>query len=127
MDSDRATPATKGDIDDLRRETKEQIADLRTEMKEQIADLRTDMTAMKEEIAMVRSEMHHIYDELRETIHDGQTSLLQAFYSFAQSNQTRLTDSEREAATLKERMAIYEQRLTDLERKVNFPQQPPQA
>lgn len=124
MDSDRATPATRGDIDDLHRETKEQIADLHTEVKQQITDLRTEM---KEQIDMVRSEIHHIYDDLRETIHDGQTNLLQAFYSFAQSNQTRLTESERETATLKERMALYEQRLFDLERKVNFPQQPPQA
>jgi polyhydroxyalkanoate synthesis regulator phasin len=124
MDNDRNVPATKGDIADLRAEVKEDITALRTEVKEQITVLRSEMT---EQGAMIRSEMQHTFDDLKETIHDAQTALLQAFYSFAESNQMRLTQAEKDAAVLKERMALYEQRLTDLERKVKFPNHPPQA
>jgi hypothetical protein len=57
MDNDRNAPATKGDIADV-----------------------------KQEIAMVRSEMQHSFDHLTETMRDGQTELLKAFYGYTQSN-----------------------------------------
>ena len=50
--------------------------------------------ATKADIAMLRSEMQHLHDALIERIDDRETKLLQAFYSFAQSNQTRLATVE---------------------------------
>jgi len=85
-----------------------------------------DVVGLKQDIAMIRSEMQHTYDALIERMTDNQTGLLKAFYSFAESNQTRLTETERESAALKERIGILERRLTDVERKVNFPNSPTQ-
>jgi hypothetical protein len=59
MDNDRNTPATKGDLEDLR------------------GELRT-------EISMLRSEMHHSVDDLKQTLRDSQTELLKVFYNYAQ-------------------------------------------
>ncbi|MDR3699622.1 MAG: hypothetical protein P4L56_08315 [Candidatus Sulfopaludibacter sp.] len=81
---------------------------------------------LDEKIEMLRNEVHHGYDDLKDVLRDNETKLLQAFYGFAQSNQERLTQQERDAAALKERLAIFERRLMDLERKVNFPGFPPQ-
>jgi aminopeptidase N len=117
MADDRNAPATKGDIEDLRE-------DLRGEMKEQIGTIRSEM---QESAAMLRSEMQHMHDDFLEQARHAETRLLQAFYAFAQSSQERLTLAERDAAGLKDRMALYEQRLIDLERKVNFPDHPPQT
>jgi hypothetical protein len=69
--------------------------------------------------------MAHSYNDLKETLRDNETKLLKAFYSFAESNQQRLSQTERDASETKNRMALFEQRLLDLERKVNFPGFPP--
>src|SRR5437763_403224 len=107
MPEDRNTPATRGDIEDLRSEMKQQIGTIRSEVQESASTLRSDM--------------QHRHDDFIERANNGETRLLGAFYAFAQSNQERLTNAERDAASLKERMALYEQRLINLERKVNFP------
>src|SRR5437763_4842653 len=96
MADDRNAPATKGDIEDLRSE-------------------------MKEQIAMVRSEMQHLHDDSVERARDTETRLLEAFYSFAKTNQARQTGTEQETAALRERLAIVESRLTDVERRLNTP------
>lgn len=57
MDDDQK-PATKQDIENLR------------------AELRTQI---KQESDMLRSEFHHAYDDLKESIRDVQTELLKAF------------------------------------------------
>jgi hypothetical protein len=43
--------------------------------------------ATKGDLLQLRSEMNHQYDDLKETLRDSETKLLQAFYSFAESNQ----------------------------------------
>jgi len=103
--------------------TKQDLSELRIELKQDITELRAEM---KQDSAMVRSEMHHIHDALIERMADSETNLLKAFYSFAEANQARVTDTERESAALKERVGILERRLTDVERKVNFPNHPTQ-
>jgi hypothetical protein len=62
MENDRSAPATKGDLHDVKLE----------------------ITDLKQEIAMVRSEMQHSFDHLTETMRDGQTELLKAFYGSEQ-------------------------------------------
>jgi hypothetical protein len=42
--------------------------------------------ATKGDLLQLRSEMQHQYDDLKETLRDSETKLLQAFYSFAESN-----------------------------------------
>jgi hypothetical protein len=68
---------------------------------------KADVKALDEKIEMLRNEVHHGYDDLKEVLRDKETKLLQAFYAFAQSNQERLTQQERDAAALKDRMAIF--------------------
>jgi hypothetical protein len=80
--------------------------------------------ATKQDIAMLRTEMQHLHDELLERLDNRETNLLQAFYAFAKSNQERLTQTERDATAIKDRLATIEERLMDLERKVNFPNFP---
>ena len=70
---------------------------------------------------MLRTEMNHHYADLVERIDTAQTSLLKAFYSFAESNQRRLTAAEQEAAAQEDRLAILESRLTDVERRLKTP------
>jgi hypothetical protein len=98
-------PATKADLQQLGESAK------------------ADLQQLGEQL---RSEFQHGFDDLKETMRDGQTEILRAFYSFAESNQTRLTGTERESAALKERIGILERRLTEVERRVNFPNHPTQ-
>ncbi len=81
---------------------------------------------LKQDIARVRSEMQHTHDALIESIADSETKLLKAFFSFAESNRARLTETERESAGLKDRLAILERRVFEVERKLNFPGHPTQ-
>jgi len=55
--------------------------------KQDIAQLRSET---KQDIAQLRSEMQHQYDDLKETLRDNETRLLQAFYTYAESNQKRV-------------------------------------
>ena len=87
--------------------TKEDLKALREELKGDMADLRHEL---KGDMAVMR-------DELIEVIHDTETKLLKAFYGFAESTQQRLTQHD----GYNERLATIERRLTDVEKRVNFP------
>lgn len=100
---DRNAPATKGDL-----------ADVRTELKAEIAEVRT-------EIALQRSEATHQYHDVVERISDSETRLLKAFYDFAQSNQKRVTELEGNEAAIRSRLATIEDRLLNVEKRLNMP------
>ena len=82
--------------------------------------------ATKADIVQLRAEMNHQYDDLKETLRDSETKLLKAFYTFAESNQTRLAAIETDSDAVKKRVGILEERVLDLERKINFPNHPQQ-
>ena len=90
------------------------------------ADLKAVEEKLEEKIEMLRSEMNHGYADLKETLRDNETKLLAAFYSFAESNQKRVAEIETESAAIKSRLATIEDRLLQVERRVNFPNTPPQ-
>ena len=77
--------------------------------------------ATKQDIAQLQTEMQHMYDDLKESIRDSETKLLQAFYIYAESNQKRLASIESESAALKSRLSTVEDRLTDVEKRLNMP------
>ncbi len=110
--------ATKADLNALREELKGDTATLRAELKGDMAVLRSEL---KGDMAVLRSElkgdMATMRDELTEVIRDTETKLLKAFYGFAESTQQRLTQHD----GYNERLATLERRLTDLEKRVNFP------
>ena len=82
-------------------------ADLKTGLDGLRDELKGDMKALKDELR----------DELTEMMRGIETKLLSAFYGFAESTQQRLTQHD----GFNERLGTLERRLTDLEKKVNFP------
>jgi transposase len=72
-------------------------------------------------VEQLRTEMNHQYNDLVERIADSETKLLQAFYSFAQSNQQRFTQVESNTNAVTARLAILETRLLDVEQRLNMP------
>jgi hypothetical protein len=94
------SPATKGDLQEL-------AAQLRAESQELGAQL--------------RSESQHIVDDLREGLRDIQTEMLKAFYSVTQSNQERFRAVEDTESALKKRLAVLEDRMIEVERRLNMP------
>jgi len=102
--------------------TKQDISELRAELKQDSGELRAEL---KQEIEQLRAESHHEFDDLRETLRDVQTELLKAFYSFAQSTDAKLKESEIADMLLRSRLSAVESRVTEIERRMNQP--PPQT
>ena len=77
--------------------------------------------ATKGDVQDLRTELKAMEDRLVEASRDGQTELLKAFYNYAQTNDERAASTEAESASLKKRLAIAESRITDIERRLNWP------
>ena len=78
---------------------------------------------VQDAVQQLRSEMRLQYDDLKEAIRDSETRLLNAFYGFAQSVQERFKAADDAEASLKKRMTIIEERLTEVEKRLNYPPQ----
>jgi hypothetical protein len=76
---------------------------------------------LNERHEMLRSEMQHGYDDLKETMRDGQTELLKAFYNVAQANSRRIAEVEGNETALRGRVALVEDRLMEVEKRLNIP------
>ena len=100
MADDRNAPATKGDLEDA-------VAELRSEM--------------KSESQLLRSEMQHMHDGLKEAIRDTETKLLQAFYGFAEANHKHLAQLDMTSAMLMNRVSTLEERVFEVEKRLNIP------
>ena len=103
--------------------TKQDLAGVRQGLKQDLADVRQEL---KQDITILRSEMNHQFDDLKETFRDSQTELLKAFYSFTESNRHRVGQVETSQAALITRIGVLEDRILEIERKVNFPHHPTQ-
>ena len=88
------------EIDRNANATKGDLQDLRDEMKGDIRGLR---------------------DELLEAFRDSQTELLRAFYSFAQSTDVKLKETELADIMLRQRLTAVESRLTEVEKRLFLP------
>ena len=82
--------------------------------------------ATKLDIAEIRTEMRAMEDRLIEAFRDSQTELLKAFYSFTESNRQRVAQLEGNQGALITRIGTLEDRMTELERRVIFPDHPTQ-
>lgn len=76
---------------------------------------------LQEAAQQLRAEFQHGFDELKETMRDGQTELLRAFYNYAQSNDERVATVEHDSGSVKKRLATLESRMTEMERRLNLP------
>ena len=79
--------------------------------------------ATKRDIEQLRGEMNHQYRGLVERISDTETRLLNAFYAFGQTNQKRMTELEGNEAAIRSRIATIEDRLLEVEKRLNMPPQ----
>jgi 4-hydroxyphenylpyruvate dioxygenase-like putative hemolysin len=80
--------------------------------------LGADLNRFEEQL---RSEFQRGCDHLAEAIHDSETRLLKAFYTFAESNQQRLTQVEGNTTAVISRLATLESRITEVEKRLNMP------
>ena len=64
--------------------------------------------------------MQHLYDDLKQTLRDSETKLLQAFDSFAESNQQRLVLVQDNTNAVIARLATLETRLLEVEKRLNM-------
>ena|SRR5689334_12510068 len=117
------TPATKGDLQALEGRLKSDMQELEGRVKSEMQEVEGRLNGRHD---MLRSEMNHRFDELMELFRDSQTELLKAFYGYTESTNLRLKGVDSSAVELKERLSVVERRLTELERKVNFPGFPTQ-
>jgi hypothetical protein len=69
----------------------------------------------------LRSEAHRLHDAAMERLASIETKLLQAFYSYAESNQKRVSAVDAESAPLKCRLATLENRIFEIEKRLNMP------
>jgi hypothetical protein len=83
--------------------------------------LPTGVKQWKQELELLRSEIGHQHDHLIERMRAGETSLLEALYSFAESSQGRVSGSERVAPSIQDRRATLEHRIGQIARRLNSP------
>ena len=72
---------------------------------------KTDLNALEQRIT----------EAFQEAIHDAETKLLKAFYEYAESNRLRLVTIETEGTNLAKRLAIVEDKLLHIEKRLDLP------
>ena len=68
-----------------------------------------------------KQDLADLQDDLVETVRDSETKLLNAFCTFAQSNQQRMAQNEGNTTAVISRLATLESRVTQLEKRLNLP------
>ncbi|MCX6626225.1 MAG: hypothetical protein NTW28_01160 [Candidatus Solibacter sp.] len=77
--------------------------------------------ATKRDLLQLRSEMQHHFDDLKETMRDGQTEILKAFYGYAQTTDAKLKEGEQSDIALRQRLTAVESRILEVEKRLNMP------
>ncbi len=86
-------------------------------------DLAAVETRLNERHEMLRAELGHTRENVIETMRDVQTEILKAFYGFAETNSKRLIEIEGNENALRSRVTTLENRVLELERRLNMPPQ----
>ena len=79
---------------------------------------KSDLNALRD---ATKTDLKGLRDELVEAIHDAETKLLKAFYDYAESNRLRMVTIEVEETNLSKRLAIVEDKLLAIEKKLDLP------
>lgn len=90
----------------------------KTDLKELRTELKGDMAVLRDEL---KGDMASLRDELVEAIHDSETKLLKAFYDYAETNRVRMAAIETERISLAQRLAIVEDKILRIEKKLDLP------
>jgi hypothetical protein len=109
---DLNAPATKGDLQ--RFATKDDLQRFATK-----DDLQRFAT--KDDLQQVKDEIIEVKDEIIEAMRNIQTEMLNAFYSYAQTNDLKMKQAETIDNQLRERLSVVESRITEIERRLNMP------
>ena len=106
-------PATKADLQALRTDLHalEQRVEGKIDALEQRVEGKIDALEQR------------LQDRMTELIHDSETRLLQAFYSYADGNNKRVGQLETNDAALVARVGTLENRVLEIEKRLNFPPQ----
>ncbi len=105
-------PATKQDLAKL----KDELLEADTRLKEDLLEaLASRETQLKDELLAA----------MREAIHDAETRLLTAFYSFAETNSQHMAELDHGNTNVRHRVTSLELRVLEIEKRLNFP--PPAA
>ena len=115
-------PATRRDVAQLRTEVQQDAQLLRSEFHLLRSEVQQLQSKVELDIEQLRTEFQHGFDDLKETMRDGQTELLKAFYSYAQGNDERMAAGDHESASFKKRLATLKFRVTEVEKRLNMPQ-----
>lgn len=122
MNDDRTSPATKGDLLDLREEVAANLQALKAELTTSLHNIREESTANFKDVREEHSSsLVNLKDELIEAIRDGQTEVLRAFYGFSQTVQARFLEQDQTEAGIIRRMGTLETRVLEIERRLNIP------
>lgn len=68
-----------------------------------------------------KGDLIALEERLVEAFRDGQTEILKALYSFAQSTDVKLKETELADIMLRQRLTAVESRLTEVEKRLNLP------
>ena len=68
-----------------------------------------------------KADLAELEGRLSAVVRDSETKLLTAFHEFAKANQRRLSELEGSDATLKLRVGSIEDRLLEVEKRLNIP------
>jgi hypothetical protein len=115
MSDDRTSPATKGDLQDLKQELLETIRSSNERLKDEL------LVAVHSGDQSLRVDLQALKDDLIEVIRDSQTETLHAFYGFTQTVQDRFKEADQTEAALKRRIGMLKSRSLDIEKRLNIP------
>ena len=123
-------PATKQDLADVRTELlgeiRNQVGDLSAQfgdLRAQFGDLRTQFGDLRTQFGDLRSAIRASEDRLIENMRDLQTESLKAFYGFVETTQVKFRIQEEQQAGVNRRLSVVEERLAEVERRLNMPPQ----
>ena len=133
MSDNGQAPATKEDLAKLRDEllevTGKLVAESETRLLEVTGKLVTESeTRLLEAMGkLVYESETRLLEAMGKLVYESETRLLKAFYGFAESNRREISDLTRSDSSLRERLDTIENRVLQIEKRLNFPQPPSPA
>ena len=86
---------------------------------------KADLAALEQPLTqnLTQSLTHNLTEAFTEAIHDSETRLLKAFYGFTETVQARFKAADDSEANMKKRLTVLEERLLEVEKRLNMPGQ----
>ena len=84
--------------------------------------LTKDITSLEQRLTKGISELENrLTERFQEAIHDAETRLLKAFYSYAEAAQKHFADLDQASVSFRERLGTLEGRILEIEKRLNMP------